>query len=105
MTNSIRAFLLSFLIAASAFAGSGKTPSSFILGTDFGSKTGFTLNTIITAIGSSDVKVILDGGQWDVTADVTIPANITLSLPPGSFTDSHTTVNGIVHRFQHYNIT
>ena len=84
MTNSIRAFLLSFLIAASAFAGSGKTPSSFILGTDFGSKTGFTLNTIITAIGSSDVKVILDGGQWDVTADVTIPANITLSLPPGS---------------------
>ena len=81
---NVRVFLLSFLIAASAFAGSGKTPNSFILGTDFGVKTGFTLNTIITSIGSSDVKVILDGGQWDVTADVTIPANITLSLPPGS---------------------
>jgi hypothetical protein len=87
MTNSIRAFLLSFLIAASAFAGSGKTPNSFILGTDFGVKTGFTLNTIITAIGSSEVKVILDGGQWDVDVNVTIPANITLSLPPGSFID------------------
>ena len=84
---NVRVFLLSFLIAASAFAGSGKTPNSFILGTDFGVKTGFTLNTIITSIGSSDVKVILDGGQWDVDVNVTIPANITLSLPPGSFID------------------
>ena len=61
-------------------------PSCDIMASEYGTRTGTTLTNIITQVGSTrKVNLILDGGTWDITNNVTFSKNIGLTVCPGSY--------------------
>jgi hypothetical protein len=58
------------------------------------------LNTAITAIGSAQTALSLPAGNWSVTANLTVPANLTLKFAHGALlsiaTGKTLTINGSV---------
>lgn len=69
---------------------------------EYGSGTAYTQSTIeaaLTAIGTTNkATMLLRPGTWAVTADLTIPANVTLKIPAGAVlsiaTGKTLTING-----------
>lgn len=51
---------------------------------NYGSPGYSTLTNILTKIGSAQRTVILDGGTWSMTDNVSVPANVTLRIRKGS---------------------
>ena len=47
-------------------------------------RTSAVINTALTAISTSQVAIELAPGDWVISANVSIPANVTLLVPPGA---------------------
>jgi len=62
----------------------GRVPGIIFAG-DRGDRSSTTLNTIITALGNRSKTVVLDGGPWVITANVTFPTNLAVVVLPGAY--------------------
>lgn len=49
-----------------------------------GPKSSATLNALLTRIGTAYKTVVIDGGVWEISADVSFPANVTVEVRPGA---------------------
>ena len=70
----------------------------YIVATDYGSPGQTALDDALTAISSSERTLVLTPGSWSITADTTIPANVTLAPQRGAVLSIATgitlTING-----------
>lgn len=69
-------------MAATAFGF--VTESDLIVARNYGNRSGTNLVSIVANIGDRDCTLLLDGGEWDIQTDVTIPSNIVLRIAPDS---------------------
>lgn len=83
--------------------------TAVVVARTYGERTSATLNALITRIGSAYAKVILDGGSWLITSNVTVPVNIALEIFPDAVVDISAgiimTINSasfLVHRTDWY---
>jgi hypothetical protein len=57
--------------------------STLILARQYGPRTAATLNALISTLGATNpCKLLIDGGQWTIDANVTIPASIVPEILP-----------------------
>ena len=72
------------LIAGIAFAQSvPKDGKIYALG--YGGKTDVALNAVLTAVGSDRRTIVISGGEWTISDDVTVPTNVTLEVTGDSY--------------------
>lgn len=57
---------------------------SDVLAGNYGGRNGLTLTNVIGLVSNRPCRVIIDGGDWDSTNNVTFPTNITLHIARGS---------------------
>lgn len=72
-------------------------PSSDVMASSYGDRTGTTITNIVGQVGSRYVNLILDGGSWTIGNNVTFPSNICVTVTPGSYLNIS---NGYVVTFQ-----
>jgi len=78
------AILTVLLMGASVF-GASPWPSSDVYPRMFGTnKTDTVMNTALTAIGTRVCRVIVDGGTWTISNNVTFPTNTHVYIAAGS---------------------
>lgn len=76
--------LFAMLVVHTASAVRTEEPSGWHYARDYGDRTGTTLTNVISQIGAREARVIIDGGQWSISNNVTIPTNITIEVTENS---------------------
>ncbi|NCU40142.1 hypothetical protein EOL73_00095 [Candidatus Saccharibacteria bacterium] len=85
--HTISATLAIFFLASLQSFAIGNIKSDEVFARSFGSPSQATLEKALTAIGSAEKTLVVDGGEWEITDDVTVPENITLDVRRGSMLD------------------
>ncbi|NCU40141.1 hypothetical protein EOL73_00090 [Candidatus Saccharibacteria bacterium] len=79
-----RLIALVTLVSTLGYADVAMVKSDEIYARSYGARTLATLNKALDAIGSAEKTLVVDGGVWSITDDVTIPENVTLDVRKGS---------------------
>lgn len=60
-------------------------PACDIMASSYGARTGDTITNIIAQVGTRRSNLILDGGTWAVSNNITFPSNMAVTVTPGSY--------------------
>lgn len=99
MKTAIRSFVAAFLFAVSSSPAQqlGRLPG-VVFASDRGPREAATLNEVISAAGTRNITIVLDGGSWGCSEAVSFPSTIALVILPGAklnvFAGTVVTING-----------
>ena len=93
IANSILTSNLRAVSVVSSRNGVFPTALGWVFGQDYGSAGQTALNAALAVIGVNDRILSLGPGTWSITADTTIPANVTLKPERGAILTFATTKN------------
>jgi hypothetical protein len=79
--------LLLVLAISTAHAQIGNFRSDEVFARAYGARNQATIQSVINMINTSYRTIVLDGGSWEITSALTVPANITLDIRSDSYLD------------------
>ena len=89
MTKITKSILLVFIALTIAAVGQRITRSS-IYASDYGDRNSTTLNSVLSKLGTKETELVLDGGVWTITNDVTFASNICVRFEQGCWMNVYT---------------